>query len=144
MLSTDNINITSSPLAPNPPSKLNIFRHNRDSLSMNSTKIGVLKQTNKVSLSGLLKRSYSGALESEIGLEILGDLTHQPLEWELSDEKLSALLVLPDLSQRHLAGADFLAALVASCFLGAFPPVDFLAVCLVRAIQGLEKEEYGK
>ncbi|RID77007.1 hypothetical protein BRARA_B03952 [Brassica rapa] len=33
-----------------------------------------------------------------------------------------------------VAGADFLAALVASCFLGAFPPVDFLAVCLVRAI----------
>ncbi|CAA6672756.1 unnamed protein product [Spirodela intermedia] len=31
-------------------------------------------------------------------------------------------------------GADFLAALVASCFLGALPPVDFLAVCLVRAI----------
>ena len=33
-----------------------------------------------------------------------------------------------------VAGADFLAALVASCFLGAFPPVDFLAVCLVLAI----------
>merc|ERR1711994_1178728 len=31
-------------------------------------------------------------------------------------------------------GADFLAALVASCFLGAFPPVDLRAVCLVRAI----------
>ncbi|KAF8080613.1 hypothetical protein N665_0932s0013 [Sinapis alba] len=33
-----------------------------------------------------------------------------------------------------VAGADFLAALVASCFLGALPPVDFLAVCLVRAM----------
>ena len=33
-----------------------------------------------------------------------------------------------------VAGADFLAALVASCFLGAFPPVDFLAVCFVLAI----------
>merc|ERR1719430_2808544 len=31
-------------------------------------------------------------------------------------------------------GALFLAALVASCFLGAFPPVDFRAVCFVRAI----------
>lgn len=31
-------------------------------------------------------------------------------------------------------GADFLAALEASCFLGALPPVDFLAVCLVLAI----------
>merc|ERR1712029_183856 len=33
-----------------------------------------------------------------------------------------------------VAGADFLAALVANCFLGAFPPVDLRAVCLVRAI----------
>ncbi len=37
------------------------------------------------------------------------------------------------------AGADFLAALFASetCFRGAFPPVDFLAVCFVRAIDVL-------
>ena len=33
-----------------------------------------------------------------------------------------------------VAGALFLAALVASCFLGAFPPVDLRAVCFVRAI----------
>lgn len=35
-------------------------------------------------------------------------------------------------------GALFLAALVASCFLGAFPPVDLRAVCLVRAILYLQ------
>ena len=29
---------------------------------------------------------------------------------------------------------DALAALVASCFRGAFPPVDFRAVCFVRAM----------
>lgn len=33
-----------------------------------------------------------------------------------------------------VVGADFLAALVASCFLGALPPVDLRAVCLVLAI----------
>ena len=33
-----------------------------------------------------------------------------------------------------VAGALLRAALVASCLRGAFPPVDFLAVCLVRAI----------
>ena len=37
-----------------------------------------------------------------------------------------------------VAGADFLAALVASCFLGAFPPVDLRAVCLVRAMASVE------
>ena len=36
-----------------------------------------------------------------------------------------------------VAGADFLAALVASCFLGAFPPVDLRAVCLVLAMVNL-------
>lgn len=35
-------------------------------------------------------------------------------------------------------GALFLAALVASCFLGAFPPVDLRAVCFVRAISHLQ------
>jgi len=35
-----------------------------------------------------------------------------------------------------VAGADFLAALEANCFLGALAPVDFLAVCLVLAIDG--------
>jgi hypothetical protein len=38
-----------------------------------------------------------------------------------------------------VAGADFLAAFVANCFRGALPPVDFLAVCLVRAIRGKKK-----
>jgi histone H3 len=33
-----------------------------------------------------------------------------------------------------VAGADLRAALVASCLRGALPPVDFLAVCFVRAI----------
>jgi hypothetical protein len=32
------------------------------------------------------------------------------------------------------AGADLRAALVANCLRGAFPPVDFLAVCLVLAM----------
>jgi hypothetical protein len=33
-----------------------------------------------------------------------------------------------------VAGALLRAALVANCLRGALPPVDFLAVCLVRAI----------
>jgi hypothetical protein len=33
-----------------------------------------------------------------------------------------------------VVGADLRAALVASCLRGALPPVDFLAVCFVRAI----------
>ncbi len=33
-----------------------------------------------------------------------------------------------------VVGADFLAALVANCLRGAFPPVDLRAVCFVRAM----------
>jgi hypothetical protein len=40
-----------------------------------------------------------------------------------------------------VAGALFLAALVASCFLGAFPPVDLRAVCLVLAISNETNEK---
>ena len=37
----------------------------------------------------------------------------------------------------HATGADLRAALVASCFRGALPPVETRAVCFVRAIVGL-------
>ena len=40
-----------------------------------------------------------GALESEVGLEVLGDLTDQTLEGQLADEKLCALLVSADLTE---------------------------------------------
>lgn len=36
------------------------------------------------------------------------------------------------------------AALVANCLRGAFPPVDFLAVCLVRAIFQVCKNNINK
>ncbi|KAF3840572.1 hypothetical protein F7725_006434 [Dissostichus mawsoni] len=82
----------------------------------------------------------SGALEAQVGLEVLSDLPHQALEGQLADQQLGGFLVAADLPQSHgfftppVAGALLRAALVASCFLGAFPPVDLRAVCLVLAI----------
>ncbi|KAF4373900.1 hypothetical protein F8388_007806 [Cannabis sativa] len=130
-----------SSLASNPTSQLNILRHDRNPLGVNGAQIGVFEQTHQVSLCSLLKSRHSTRLESKIGLEILSDFPNQSLEWKLTDQKLSAFLAtVPGLKRcgfftPPVAGADFLAALVASCFLGAFPPVDFLAVCLVRAIE---------
>ena len=43
-----------------------------------------------------------------------------------------------------VAGADLRAALVASCLRGALPPVDFLAVCLVRAMAFEEQLSFAK
>ncbi|CAN0878433.1 hypothetical protein LINGRAHAP2_LOCUS12472 [Linum grandiflorum] len=73
---------------------------------MNSTKIGVLEHPNKISLGSLLQSGDGAALEPQIRLEILSYLPHQPLERQLPDEKLGALLVLPDLPQRHGSWAE--------------------------------------
>jgi hypothetical protein len=79
---------------------------------------------------------------------ILAEFSHQPCKGPLAKEKVRGLLVFPDLTKRHGARpiavrfvrpssrffADLRAAFVASCFLGAFPPVLLLAVCFVRAM----------
>ena len=39
------------------------------------------------------------ALETEVGLEVLSDLTNETLEGKLSDEELGGLLVTPDLTE---------------------------------------------
>ncbi|KAF2303274.1 hypothetical protein GH714_016244 [Hevea brasiliensis] len=118
-----------------------------DYICVNGTQIRVLKKSNEIGFCRLLKSRDCRALESEISLEVLSNLADQALEGEFSNQELRALLVLSDFTRatvpgRNLcgfltppvAGADFRAALVASCFRGAFPPVDFRAVCLVRAM----------
>lgn len=58
-----------STFTPDPPSQLNIFRHNGNTLGMDGTKIGVLEQTNKVSFSCFLQCQNSVALETQISLQ---------------------------------------------------------------------------
>ena len=127
---------------------MDILRHDGDSLGVDGGQVGILEKTNKVGLGGLLKSQDGRSLESQVSLEVLGDFSDKSLEWKLSDQELSRLLVSSDLTKSDgtrsvsvrlldtppVAGADFLAALVANCFLGALPPVDLRAVCLVRAI----------
>ena len=126
---------------------LDVLGHDDDTLGMDGAQVGVLEQTDEVSLAGLLEGHDGRALESQVGLEVLGDLTDQTLEWQLADQELCALLVTTDLTEGDcsgpvtmgfftppVAGALLRAALVASCFLGALPPVDLRAVFLVRAI----------
>ncbi|KAI5386744.1 hypothetical protein KIW84_073047 [Lathyrus oleraceus] len=66
---------------------------------MNCAEIGVLKESNKVRLSCFLECRHGGALETEVGLEILSYLTNETLERKLADQKLSALLVLTDFTE---------------------------------------------
>ena len=127
--------------------QLDILRHDGDSLGVDRAQVGVFEQANQVRFGRFLQGQDRGGLESQVSLEILGDFSDQSLERQLSDEQFRGLLVLADFSPRRypggitcgfltppVAGADLRAALVASCFLGALPPVDLRAVCLVRAI----------
>lgn len=60
-----------------------------DTLGVDSAKVGVFEQGDKVSLNRFLESSNSGRLEAEVGLEVLGNFTDKALEWELADQKLS-------------------------------------------------------
>ena len=69
-----------SALTTNAAGQLDVLGHDRHSLGVNGAQIGVFKKTNKISLAGLLQSHNSRALEAEIGLEILSDLSHKALE----------------------------------------------------------------
>ena len=90
-----------SPLATDPPGQLDILGHDGDPLGVDGAQVGVLKEADQVSLTGFLESSNSRALEPQVGLEVLGNLTDQTLEGELADEELSGLLVATDLTESH-------------------------------------------
>ena len=90
-----------SSLSTDSSGQLDVLGHDGDTLGMDGAQVGVLKQTNKVSLTGLLEGHDSRGLESEVSLEVLGNLSHQTLEWQLADEELSALLVSSDLTESN-------------------------------------------
>ena len=88
-----------STLSTDTAGKLDVLGHDCDTLSMDGTQVGVFKEADEVSLTGLLVDHESRALESEVSLEILGNLSDKTLEGELADEKLSGLLVPSDLTE---------------------------------------------
>ncbi len=85
---------------------------------MDGAEVGVLEETNEVSLRGLLEGSDGGSLEAEVGLEVLGDLTDEALEGELADEELGRLLVATDLAEGDGTGAEAVGLLDAAGSLG--------------------------
>ena len=98
-----------------------------DTLSVNSSQVGVLEQRDKVSLSSLLEGHDGGGLEAKIrlicrpmsqlrtaamkarscaDLEILSDFTNKTLEGELANEELSGLLVPSDFTKGDSSGTE--------------------------------------
>ena len=95
--------------------QLDILGHDGHTLGMDGTQVGVLKQTNEVSFAGLLEGHNSRALEPQVSLEVLGNLTDQTLEGELADEELSRLLVASDFAESHCARPVSVGLLHSSC-----------------------------
>ena len=89
------------PLTTDAAGQLNVFGHDGDPLGMDGCQVGVLKKADQVRLSSLLEGQDSAGLEPQVCLEVLGNLTHQPLERQLADEQLRGLLVLADLAKSH-------------------------------------------
>ena len=85
--------------------KLNILGHDGDTLGVDGTQVGVLEESDQVGLGGLLEGKDGGSLETEIGLEVLGDLTDQALEGQLADQEVGRLLVPADLTESDGSGA---------------------------------------
>ena len=54
---------------------------------MDGTEVGVLEEPHEVGLTGLLESHHSRALEAEVGLEILGDLSDETLEGQLGNKQ---------------------------------------------------------
>ena len=73
---------------------------------MDGAKVGVLEETNEVSLGGFLEGEDGGALESEVVLVLSSDLADESLEGELADEELGALLEASDLTESDGARSE--------------------------------------
>ena len=98
--------------------QLDVLGHDGDTLGVDGAQVGVLEETDQVSLGGFLKGHDSRGLEAEISLEVLGDFTDQALEGQLPDEELSALLVTTDLTEGDGSGPVTMGFLDTSCSRG--------------------------
>ena len=76
-------------LSPDPPGQLDVLGHDGDPLGVDGTEVGVLEEPHEVGLTGLLESHHGGALEAEVGLEVLGDLSDEALEWKLQERRKS-------------------------------------------------------
>jgi hypothetical protein len=87
-------------------------------LGMDGAQVGVLKETNQVSLRGLLEGHDGRGLETEISLKVLGNFSDKVLEGQLADKELSGFLVAPNLSNSNSARAIMMWLLNTSCSWG--------------------------
>ena len=92
-------------LSPDALCQTHVLGHDGDPLRVHRTQIGVLEEADEVRLGRFLKRQQRRGLEPDVDLEVLNNLTNEPLERRLPDEEVGGFLVPTDLSQSNRAGA---------------------------------------
>ena len=80
---------------------MDVLGHDRDTLGVDGTQVGVLEQSDEVGLASLLEGHDRGTLESQVSLEVLSDLTDQSLEGKLPQQELGRFLVSTDFSEGY-------------------------------------------
>lgn len=70
-----------------------------NSLGVDGTQVGVFEKGDQVGFNGFLQGTDGRGLESQVGLEVLGDFSDQSLERKLSDKQFGGLLESSDFSQ---------------------------------------------
>ena len=93
--------VTLSAFSTDTAGELDVLRHDRHTLGVDRTQVGVFKQPDQVRLGRLLQRQHRRRLKAQIRLEILRDFTHETLERELANQKLGRLLVFPTHTHEH-------------------------------------------
>ena len=79
--------------------ELDVLWHDGHTLGVDGAKVGVFEEADQVSFSGFLESEDSGALETEVVLELRSDFTDESLEGELADEELGGLLETSDFAE---------------------------------------------
>jgi hypothetical protein len=82
-------------LTTNATSQLNMLGHDGDTLGMNGAEIGIFKETHQVRFRRLLKGQDGRALETEIQLEILRNLSDQSRSTFGNDEVATSRVHTP-------------------------------------------------
>ena len=91
--------------------ELHVLGHDGHTLGVDGAEVGVLEESDHVGLSSLLEGEDGGGLESEVVLELGGDLTDESLEGEFADQELSGFLELSDLTEGDGSGSESVGSL---------------------------------
>uniref|UniRef100_A0A914NM89 Uncharacterized protein n=1 Tax=Meloidogyne incognita TaxID=6306 RepID=A0A914NM89_MELIC len=77
------------------------LRHDGHTFGVDCTQVGIFEKTNKICFRSLLQSKNSARLKAKIGLEVLRNLSDQPLERKFADEQFGRFLVTTNFTQSY-------------------------------------------